>query len=49
MNDMRCVDVFVQDAIAWLIATSEADSMTGEQFSVAVQDRAAYLAGIQYE
>jgi hypothetical protein len=49
MYEMGYIDVFVQDAIAWLIATPEADAMSGNQFSAAVQDRAAYLAGIQYD
>lgn len=49
MHEMRFVDVFVQDAIAWLIATPEADYLTEEEFSFAIRDRAAYLAHLSAE
>jgi len=49
MHEMRFVDVFVQDAIAWLIASPDADYLTDAEFSAAIQDRAAYLAGLSAE
>lgn len=43
---MRYVDVFVLDSVYWLMETDYADQLSDDEFSAAVQDRAAYLAGL---
>lgn len=46
---MRYVDVFIVDAIYRMLETPDAEYLSDTEFAVAVQDRAAYLAGLSAE
>jgi hypothetical protein len=47
---MAYLDVFIADAVFWLVSESEYSSqLTDEEFADAVKDRAAYLAHLSAE
>lgn len=45
---MHYIDIFVADAIFWLLETDYADQLSDEEFAAAVQDRAAFLSRLPY-
>jgi len=43
------IDVFVMDALYWLLDSPDADELSADEFSGALKDRAAYLAHLSAE
>lgn len=43
------IDVFIMDALYWLLDSPEADVLSADEFSGALKDRASYLAHLSAE